>query len=393
MILVEKHQVNKGHPQYRMLLDAMRLSKNLYNATLFEVRQHWFEHKEYLGYFKVNKKFCAERNVDYAALPAKVAQQTMQMVDHNFKSFFGALKARVPGKKIRIPKYLDKDRFYSLIYTVQAVSFKKKGFIKPSGLDFFIKTELKDINQLRINAPVNGVITVEVVYEVPDAEPLADNGKWLGVDLGVNNLMAVVSNTGQRPQLVNGRPLKSINQFYNKRKAELQGKLRNNRKTSRRIDSLTARRNNKVRDYMHKASRWLVNQAASVGATKIVIGQSAEWKQEIDIGRRNNQNFTFIPHGTLVNMVRYKAELKGIKVVAREESYTSKCSFLDNEEICGHRKYLGSRVKRGLFRTATGIHLNADVNGAANILRKEAGSALVADSVEVCSAPLVVTIK
>ena len=155
---------------------------------------------------------------------------------------------------------------------------------------------------------------------------------------------------------------------------------------------LTNKRNNKVKDYLHKASRLLVNQLVSNRVATVVIGHNKEWKQDINIGKSNNQKFVQIPHSVFISMLKYKCELEGITVIVREENYTSKCSFLDNEEICKHEEYLGKRIKRGLFRTASGRLVNADLNGALNILRKEIPNAF-GYGIEVCSTPSVLTVK
>ena len=170
--------------------------------------------------------------------------------------------------------------------------------------------------------------------------------------------------------MVNGRPLKSVNQFYHKTKAKLQAQLGDQRKTSKRIQLMTAYRNNYVDNYLHNTSRTIVNllQACDIGT--LVIGKNDNWKQNINIGKKNNQSFTQIPHARLIDQLTYKCQLAGIKVIVTEESYTSKCSTLDLEPIQKHSIYLGKRVKRGLFKSAQGILLNADCNGSANIVRK-----------------------
>lgn len=201
-----------------------------------------------------------------------------------------------------------------------------------------------------------------------------DNGNYLGIDLGLNNLASCVSNTGSC-FIINGRPLKSINQYYNKRLAYLKSILKGNKQISKRIRSLTNKRNNKIKDYLHKASRVLINHVVSNGINTIMIGHNRCWKQEINIGKRNNQNFVSIPFNMFISMISYKATLEGINVKIVEESYTSKCSFLDNEKICKHEEYAGRRIKRGLFKTSSGSIINADINAAFNIIRKLAKEA------------------
>lgn len=390
MILTERHIIKKSNSLYNELDNLCFLSKNLYNITLYTVRQYFFKNEKYISWVNVNNQFIKEKQVDYYALPCKVSQQTLKMVDQNMKSFFNALKAK--NSKPRLPKYLDKTKGRFLVtYTNQAISKSelKKGYIVLSKTNVKIKTKVKDVQQVRI-VPKNNIIVVEVLYKVNCKENKGLTKKYCGVDLGLNNLMSCAFNN-VRPLIISGKPLKSINWHYNKEKARLQSLLKN-RYTSKRINSLTIKRNNRVNDYLHKASRIFVNYLVSNGITDVVIGYNKEWKQGINIGKVNNQNFVGIPHYKLLNMVTYKCEKEGITVHTTEESYTSKCSFLDNEKICKHEKYKGRRIKRGLFKSSSGKLINADINGALNILKKVIGE-YVYDSIMVCSMPLVLRPK
>jgi len=209
-----------------------------------------------------------------------------------------------------------------------------------------------------------------------------DDNFVAGIDIGLNNLVALTSSKPSfQPLIINGRPLKSINQFYNKRKAELQSQLEGNRKTSKRITKLSNKRNRKVKHYLHNASRQIIDRLVDEGIGILVIGKNKNWKQEINIGRQNNQNFVSISHAHFANMLSYKAKLAGIKVITTEESYSSKCSFLDLEPIGKHEEYAGKRIKRGLFRANDGTLINADVNGSGNIIRKVVPNAF-ADGIE-----------
>jgi putative transposase len=187
----------------------------------------------------------------------------------------------------------------------------------------------------------------------------------------LNNLAAVTFNQpGLTPFLVQGRALKALNQWYNKRRTRLQAKLAAGVYASRQLDTLTDKRGRQITDYLHVASRRIVDRLVSHCVGTLVIGKNDGWKQAIGLGKRTNQNFVFVPHARFVEMLQYKAELVGIQVVVSEESYTSKCSFLDLEPIGKHDVYVGKRVKRGLFQAAGGRRLNADITGAYNILRK-----------------------
>jgi putative transposase len=299
------------------------------------------------------------------------------MLDQNWRSFFAATKAYQAnpakfGKRPGLPRYLDKQRGrFALVYTIQALSKPalKQGRIVPSGLAIVVQTRQTRIAQVRI-VPKCDAYIVEVVYE-RDVEPAAvDPRLAAGVDIGLNNLAAITSNKpGFVPVLVNGRPLKAINQCYNKRRAQLQSKLGKPGRT-RRLSQLTTKRHRRLMHYLHTQSHRIIELLVAEGIGTLVIGKNDGWKQEIDLGRRTNQNFVFIPHVRFIDLLAYKAELVGIQVVLTNESHTSKCSFLDNEPVQHHERYAGKRIKRGLFRAADGRLINADVNGAYNILRK-----------------------
>lgn len=388
MILVEKHIIRSGK-YFNQLIEITRLSKNLYNSGLYVVRQYYFEHKKFLNYVNLNNMFVEQKQQDYYKLPAKVSQQTLKMVEQNFKSFFGSLKSE-KTKKVKIPKYLDKNSSFLTIWTNQAVSLKKKGYLKLSGTDVYIKTNLDNINQVRV-VPGNNQLVVEILYEVQEKELKKDNGKYSSVDLGINNLLTLSGNT-TKPIIINGKPLKSINQYYNKKKSQIQSKLEtiNKTKKSKKLNRLTNKRNNKINDYLHKSSKIIINHLVSKDICTLIVGYNQHWKQEISIGKKNNQNFVSIPYLKLLNMLEYKCKREGINFVKNEESYTSKCSFIDGEEIKKHTKYLGKRIKRGLFKSASGKLINADLNGSLNILKKVVGEFQY--PIEVCSTPKVINL-
>ena len=394
MYLTEKHIIKRTHPFYNECDMVCFLSKNIYNQGLYNVRQHYFNTKKYLNYYGNYHLTKTQECYDY--LPTRVFCQTLKHVDMAFKSFFALLKNKTVKNKM--PKYLDKiDGRYITIFTKQAIGlreFKKTGKLHLSQTDIYISTKLTDFNSLKEVRIVPRMChyVIEVVYQVKEKTHY-DNGKYAAIDLGLNNLATVTFNDGSKPLVINGRPLKSINQYYNKEKAHYQRKLKGNKRTSKRICTLTNKRNNKVADYLHKASRLLVNQLVSKGITTLVIGKNKNMKQDINIGRVNNQNFVQLPIMRFVDLMKYKCELEGIKVLLNEESYTSKCSFLDSEVICKHDKYMGKRVKRGLFVSRKGIKINADVNAAYNIMIKAIPNAF-ADGIEGVGAhPVVLTIK
>lgn len=276
----------------------------------------------------------------YKALPAKVAQWVLKGLVNNWKSFFEALKAHKedPSKFLgrpQLPKYKHKsDGRNILVYAIQALSTGglKRGLIQPSMLAITIKTQQQNIHQVRI-VPRKGYYVVEVVYEQAIQQAPVNPACYAGIDLGVNNLVALASNKpGFQSVVINGRPVKSTNQFYNKRRAELQHKL-SHTGTTARMERMTIKRNRRVNHYMHTASRQVIDLLVAEGIGMLVIGKNDGWKQKIDMGKRNNQNFVQIPHARFISMLTYKAELVGVTVFLTEESYISKASFLDSDPL------------------------------------------------------------
>ncbi len=246
-----------------------------------------------------------------------------------------------------------------------------------------MKTKITNIDCCRV-IPKSNHFVVEFIYTVGKKKLQAYNGNWMGIDIGLNN-MATCSSNAIEPFIINGKPIKSVNNFYNKRKKQLQSKLKKDIYTSKRIERLSFRRNQKVKDYIHKASRIIVDKSVEKNITKIIIGKNENWKQAINIGKKSNREFTSIPHATLIEKIQYKARMEGIEVILTQEAYTSKCSAIDLEKIGKYETYVGKRKKRGLFITATGKLINADVNGSLNIARLVLGDEIInSDSIRSC---------
>lgn len=321
--------------------------------------------------------------VQYQALPRKVAQWVVKHVCDAWSSYKAAVAdyhqhpAKYTGHP-KLPNYLNKQGRNLLVYTDQAISRDPKngGWIVPSGVPIRVATTLThaQMAQVRI-VPKATHYVVEAVYE-REAEPKpVDPTLIASIDISVNNLAAITTNKpGFVPRLVNGRPLKSLNQGYNQQRVHRQKHLPKDQYTSRALDDLTDYRQRAITSYLHTASRAIINLLVE-GIGTLVIGKNDGWKQEVNMGKRNNQAFVCIPHARFIAMLTYKAELVGMWVITINESHTSKCSFLDNEPICHHDRYLGKRVKRGLFQASTGQAINADVNGSYNILRRFAPDA------------------
>ena len=409
MILVEKHDIKRSSKWYKELDKLCYLSKNLYNATLYTIRQYFFQNGKCLGYNQVNKQFQEENNPDYRALPSKVAQHTQRLVTQNFTSFFALLKKKTEGqydKPVRIPKYLHKTKGRQVVhYTRQAVSFNCKtvpqGHIKLSGTEILIKTKVDNVQFVRVTHKGYKIV-IEVGYNKEVVEKIKSKEKFAAIDIGLNNLVTVTF-SDEKGFIVNGKPLKSINQYFNKKYSQLKSKQ--NLSVSWKMQRLSEKRSNKITDYLHKASRYIVNQLVSKDVTDLVIGHNKGWKQDINIGKVNNQNFVSIPFNRLIEMISYKSELSGIRIHLQEESYTSKASFLDLDQIptfdaakvdLVKHKFSGKRVKRGLYKSRNKSLINADVNGSLNIMRKYlkvAKKDIMFDFVEASSAPAVFTVK
>ena len=322
------------------------------------------------------------QTVDYKALPTKVSKQIIRRLDAAWTSYFAALKAwnKAPEKflvKPKIPKYKDKVKGRNILpYPGEAISKKalKKGICHLSMSQIKILTSQREIIEARI-VPKSSCYLIEIVYD--QMEESTNNQQIAGIDLGVNNLMAVTTNqTGVAPLLIKGRPLKAINTFYNKQRSRCQSqlKIKHNQTNSHRLRNLNHKRNCRVDNYLHTASRRVIDWCVKHQIGVLAIGHNITGKQSINLGRRNNQQFVNIPHERLIKMLTYKAQLKGIKVIITEESYTSQSSVLDGDDLPKYGdkkpKFKGKRIARGLYKTEGNKLLNADVNGSFNIIKK-----------------------
>lgn len=387
MYLVEQHIITINDKRYKDLDRICILSKNLYNAALYIIKQEFLSTGKWIRAVDLNKKMVADNNIDYRAMSGSSSQQILMALDKNLKSYFSAIKAwKRDNKKFtgcpKFPKYKHKTKGRSVFYYSYA-QFKHRGdfiyFPKKEGLPP-LRTNCKEgtVKQVRF-VPKSDCYAIEVTYESIAKKQLDDNNKIMSIDLGVNNLASIVTNVSNKSILIDGRRLKSINQYYNKKRSKIQQQLKkvNGKENSRRLMSLTRRRNNKVKDYLHKASKEIINTCLKEDITTLIVGHNDGWKQNVNLGKRNNQNFVSIPFETLISMLRYKSERQGLRFVEVNESHTSKCSSFDLEPICHHDTYVGRRVRRGLFRTRDGILINADINGSYNIMRKVRGDAVM----------------
>ncbi|ABY95675.1 transposase, IS605 OrfB family [Thermoanaerobacter pseudethanolicus ATCC 33223] len=368
---MEQIQINKNHELWAYCDKICFTAKNLYNYANYIIRQEFINNNKWIRYKKLNKTL--KEHETYKNLPAQTAQQTLRLLDRNWKSFFKAMKEWRKDKskfngKPKLPKYKKKNGRSIAIFTNQQCKIKD-GYLTFPKTDLKLKTRVEGkLKEVRI-VPKGSVYVIEIVFEKEVVETKKSSKRIAGIDLGLNNFVTLVNNIGVKPIVINGKVIKSINQYYNKKKAEPMSYV-GNRGTSNRIKKLSIKRDNKIKDLMHKISRFVANWCKQYDIDTLIVGYNAGWKQEIELGKINNQNFVSIPFNTFINMLKYKCEEEGITFILVEESYTSGCSFLDNEEISKENYNSNRRIKRGLFRSNKGILINADVNSGYNIIRK-----------------------
>ena len=379
MNLVEQHIINRNHEFFNECDQLCYASKNLRNFALYEWMQQFTLHDNILGY--VDLYNYAKGKVDYKQLPDKVSKGTLRQLQSEITAYFKASKeyGKNPDKfkgKPRPPKYKHKFKGrYVVTYEKGAINkanYNKTGKIKLSrtNIEIYTKVKFKDIRCARIIKRNEHAYCIEIIYDQELPEQSKDKFNVASIDFGLNNLMAVTIDNGSKPLIINGKPLKSINQCYNKRKAWYQSKLERDVYTTKKLSFLSNKRRNKISDYLHKSTNALINHLVLNDVSTLVVGRNKSMKQDINIGKRNNQNFVSIPFYKILSMLDYKCKLHGIELIEQEESYTSKCSFLDGEKIGFSKNYKGKRIKRGMFKSEQGVLINADVNASFNIMKK-----------------------
>jgi len=377
-----------GIRQHNNLSWLSHLTKNLYNEGNYQIRREFFKTDKWIRYNTLYHSLKNSNN--YQGLPAQTAQQVLKILDRNWKSYFRAIHEWEKDKskfkaEPRIPKYKPKNGEFLLVFTNQQVKIKDGFLFFPKNVGFKVRTRLLDTTNIRETRIIPKGIgyMVEIVYQKTISPKLLNKDNILAIDLGVRNLITMVNNNGLKPFVIKGGVVKSINQFYNKEKARIQSVYDlQGIKTGKKQQQLAHKRNQKVHDYFHKTSRKIIDYCLLNDIGIVVIGYNPDWKQSCHLGKRNNQNFVTIPFYKLIQHISYKAEEQGIEVIKQEESYSSKCSFLDNELIKHHDKYQGKRISRGLFKSQKGLIINADVNSGYNILKKAFLKAITADRIE-----------
>ncbi len=396
MLLTQTNRLKLNKQETDIARQLCRLSENMFNVGLYNVRQYFFQERKYLRY--EGNYHHSKTNENYELLATDIAQQTLKIVDRSFSSFFKLLSMKQRGElnvKVNIPSYLPNDGYFLLVIPIRPRDLEKipsknwvftvptsRKFRREHGtFSFTIPERLRgfDIKEIRILPKLGGrYFDAAFVYEGVEEEKIKSSSEILGIDLGLDNFATCVSTT-QESFILNGRNIKSVNQWYNKRNAQLQSikDLQGLQGLTHRQAALLDRRNHQVKDFLNKSARYVVNWCIERGISKIVVGYNPDLKQGVNLGKRNNQNFTQIPVFTFKRKLESLCERYGIEVVEQEESYTSKASSLDgdalpvwNADNPKSYKFSGKRIKRGLYRAAKGWVVNADANGALNILRK-----------------------
>ena len=392
MHLTVKQQVKRlSKEDYRTIRELCHIAKNLANEAIYNVRQYYFSEGEFLKY---EKNYTLLKNSpNYKALNSNMAQQILKEVDGSFKSFFSLLKLAKQGKyafkDCRLPHYLPKDGYTTLV--IGFVRLKGNKLILPFS-NSFKKTHKaveitippmlldKKVKEIRVIPKAKArFFEIQYIYEAECVQRNLNTNNALALDLGINNLVTAVSSNG-KSFIIDGKKLKSINRWFNKENARLQSikdKQHYGKKSTSRQKAIARNRNNKVNDYMNKAARKVINYCIANDMGTLVVGYNETFQRGGHIGKRNNQNFVNIPYGQLRSKLEYLCRLNGIIFVKQEESYTSKSSFWDRDDIPVYNadnpreyQFSGKRIHRGQYKTASGKIINADVNGALNIMRK-----------------------
>ncbi|WP_342532640.1 transposase [Lysinibacillus sp. FSL K6-0057] len=373
---VEQHHITKYHPMFKICNDYCKRSKNLYNHANYIIRQEFIKNNKFIKYNDMAKLMKVEDS--FKLFGSNSGQHTLKILERNWKSFFVAIKdwSKRPDKYLgrpKLPNYLDKDkgRFVWILTNVQSkivdgyLKFTFKPLHPYNGL---IKTNVTGKHMQTRIVPKDNYYILEIVYQIEVPEETESENRILGIDLGLNNLMTIQNNFGEKPFVINGKPIKSMNAYYNAKKATMQSELKrvNDKNWSKGLARLTMKRDNKLNNYLHMASRYIVDYCVACNVEVVVIGKNDKWKQEF----KRQSSFIQVPFERLIHQIQYKLRETGIRVILTEESYTSKASFIDYDEMKKDTVFKGKRVKRGLYKTNTGELINADVNGASNIIRK-----------------------
>lgn len=369
---------------YNTITDFCIRSKNFYNFALYYTRQEFFNNNNWIRYQDMQK--IMKTTEPYKQLMSQSSQCVLQVLDRNWKSFFESIKDWNvhPNKYLGMPKppnYKKKDgKMTWFLKNNQAYIKDGRLYFKLKVFDgYSFKTSVTDRLYAIRFVPQNDYYVLEIVYEKEIKNKEIYNTNCASIDLGVNNFITMTNNVGLQPIIVNGKGIKSVNQYYNKQRAKLIGSLihRNNQHWSHKLSTLNRKRYNRIKNFIHHTSKYIINYCITNNIDNLVVGLNKTWKQECRLGDKTTQTFTFIPYDILIKQLEYKCNECGIQFVTKEESYTSGTSFLDNEEPIKENYNKSRRVKRGLFKSNSGVLINSDVNGSLQIMKKAFPKAFV----------------
>jgi putative transposase len=389
---VEQHVIEQAHPQFRAIDEMALASKNLWNLANYHVRQSFIFQHTYLDNTAIFHRI--KQTDAYKALPAKVANQVLLQLHEAWNAFFEAMEVyRARPERFRgrpgLPKYLHKTRGRNLLVFELGCIWKadlrvREIAVSQLGRIVETKQQPQSVQQVRI-VPKADHYVVEVVYRTEEkrADGLSAD-LFVALDPGVNVLAALTSNKpGFVPRLVCGGPVKAVNQLYNKQREHEQKQLakgKDPRFTSRRLDRITTKRNRRMMHYLHTASRRIIELLVAEGIGTLILGKNPFWKTQVELGKKHNQEFVQIPHAKFLDLLTYKAETVGIRVIVTEESYTSKASFLDLDVLPTYDPNQGAdqedkpcfsgRRDGRWYRVKGRAPIHSDVNGSFNIGRK-----------------------
>lgn len=388
--------IKKSHPKFKIIDEMCFHSKNLYNEANYVIRQKFIESGEYINYYDMNKEFKTHDN--YKACFSQPANCTLRLLDKNWKSYFRGIKdwKEHPEKYLgmpKLPKYLPKDgRFPWMIPNNQLYYDYEKSTIYirnrlMNDYDWYSRCLGRPI-QVRF-IPHDNYYTMEIIYEieVEDIDKEKVSSRIAAIDIGVDNLVTMTNNVMESPIIISGKILKSINQQYNKERAKIQSDLmkRNGQHWSKKLETMSYKRNQRIRNYMHNTSAYIIKWCIEHNIDTLVVGKNDTWKQE----KKHMQNFTAIPYEMLLLQLQYKCENAGIKYIETNEAYTSGTSYMDNEAPIKENYNKERRVQRGLFQAKDTL-INADVNGSLQIMRKVFPDSYTGYGIEVNLTPIII---
>jgi putative transposase len=372
---VERHLIKKSNSMWKIVDQKCFEAKNLYNVANYIVRQEFINNGNWIKANHLDKML--QNTNEYKILGSQASQRSLSLLEKNWKSYFVAIKdwSKKKGEgyfgKPKLPRYKDKNgRSILMIKNIQCkiknglLIFSWKPLREFSGIKTNVTGKLMQVRFI----PSGNCYFMEIVYQAETSEVMSFNNRIIGIDLGVNNFATIVNNIGKQPIVIKGGIIKSMNQYYNKKRVEISKQTKmiwNNR-----MRNLTDKHLRKIDTYMHTVSKRILQYCVENNVDTLIVGRTKEWKNSVNLGHVNNQNFVCIPYEKFINQLKYKCENIGIDCVVTEENYTSATSFLDDELPIKENSNIKRRIKRGLFKTNNGTLINADVNGAYQIVKK-----------------------